>query len=206
MQPPGGVQCSMTAKPWAAPHDSAFEPPKSAILSLVVAAAIVAVLSLLILRSIKYANAAVDRNHAIVVIAKMRDALQGYVTKMERLPLTPVHEDLPVETKGPFLATLLGQDPANNPENISFLEKPSILKPNERASQNAQGEWELRDPWGTFYKMQFDMDADGNIPNPAAGSGSGPRDVAVMPPGFIIYSAGPDGNFSTWADNVICWK
>jgi hypothetical protein len=111
-----------------------------------------------------------------------------------------------VESRGSLLAVLLGTDAVANPENLVFLGQPEQLRINERVVQNAQGELEMRDPWGNLFRMHIDLDNDGTVPNPSRGGDGAPAQIAVVPPGFVLYSAGPDGNFETWGDNFKTWE
>jgi hypothetical protein len=137
-------------------------------------------------------------------MVKMMEAFQKFKEEYTSLPVTAPDESTPLDTKGPFLAALVAQEKTINPHEVVCFDPAVSLGPKDRIVQNSQGEWELRDAWGNLFKIQVDLDADGKIPNPARERGLAMVDV--MPPGFIIYSAGPDGDFATWKDNVCSWK
>jgi hypothetical protein len=60
------------------------------------------------------------------------------------------------------------------------------------------GDGELWDPWGNHYRLRLDTNGDGKIENPAAPGTQLPESIAV-------WSAGPDGDFETWADHDKTW-
>jgi hypothetical protein len=58
----------------------------------------------------------------------------------------------------------------------------------------------LISPWGKVsYKIILDYDKDDHITDPEGILGPVKADV-------LLYSAGPDGDFATWKDNVCSWK
>jgi hypothetical protein len=179
-------------------------PPAAAqtrVLTIVVLALLFVLIVSLVRGSFRYAHDASGRNRAVMVMLKMADAFQKFKETKASLPVTTSDEATPIETKGPVLATLMAPVTPDDPASPSFLDRLNTPEP---IVQNAQGEWELRDAWGSFFKIQVDLNGDGKIPDPASSKKS---DMATaMPGGFIIYSAGPDGNFATWKDNVCSWK
>jgi hypothetical protein len=64
----------------------------------------------------------------------------------------------------------------------------------------ATGEARLLDPWGNPYKIRIDTNGDGKLADPELGAS-----VTVHHQSVIIWSAGPDGDFTTWPDNVKSW-
>ncbi|MCB1098726.1 MAG: hypothetical protein KDN22_24350 [Verrucomicrobiae bacterium] len=57
------------------------------------------------------------------------------------------------------------------------------------------------DPFGGIYWIILDTDGDGRVRNPAAPEGEHWLDSRVL-----VFSAGPDGDPTTWKDNVRNWK
>jgi hypothetical protein len=170
------------------------------VLTIVVLALLLVLIVSLVRGSVKYAHNAAGRNRAVMVMVKMADAFQKFKEAKTTLPVTTSDETTPIQSKGPFLAAIIAPVTPDDPASPTFLDRQGTPEP---IVQNAQGEWELRDAWGNFFKMQLDLNGDGKIPNPAPGQKS---DAVAMPAGFIIYSAGPDGDFATWKDNVCSWK
>jgi hypothetical protein len=58
----------------------------------------------------------------------------------------------------------------------------------------------LWDPWGRPYRVRLDTDHNDRVENPDPAG----NDKILEEP-VLIWSAGPDGNFETWEDNVKSW-
>ncbi len=56
------------------------------------------------------------------------------------------------------------------------------------------------DPWGRPYQLLLDGDGDGKLKNPASDPAKPELNVAAA-----AFSAGPDGDPTTWADNLKSW-
>lgn len=131
--------------------------------------------------------------------------IKSYKTEYLRLPNIASSDATVIETRGPLLAILLAEDTAQNSRQIRFWDPPGFKAQNRAgAARTSQGEWELRDPWGNFYRIQLDVDEDGRISNPAKGARADEPDVLISD--VIVYSAGADGDFATWKDNVRSWQ
>lgn len=85
---------------------------------------------------------------------------------------------------------------AYNFKNIMFFE------PGAGALAPAGHRWvgAFIDPWGQPFEYSLDIDGDGAVPNPDAGVGGNLSARA------IAWSAGPDGNYASWADNAKSWE
>lgn len=127
-------------------------------------------------------------------------AIKGFQKEYGHLPGVAVLEVDPVASHGDVLAALLG----GNPRKINFWSPPPRNPDGSGAAADPNGIWDLRDPWGHFYRLHLDKDGDGEMPNPAAGSA--PDQPKIIQAPVLIYSAGPDGDFTTWKDNVCSWK
>lgn len=185
-------------------HRKPARPPQNTILNLCVLAAIIVVVIVLYVNGSAYAKRASERNSAVVMINKLREAFQGFFATNSRFPFTPPDEITAQESKGPFIATLVGKDPVTNPESTPYLHEAFAIAPPPPPAEGTAGDWEVRDTWGRLYRICVDLNGDGTVPNPAPGEK--PAQVPVLVPGLIMYSSGPDGNFDTWADNVCSWK
>lgn len=142
--------------------------------------------------------------YAKSTIRQLEIATKSYEVEYRRLPLmgstSPSTGDQSSETTDPYgkalIETLLGKSTATNPRGISFVEFP----PARASGAGYTPTSGLRDPWGkNGYRILLDANGDGTITNPEGGTGALSAPVA-------IYSAGPDGDFATWADNVCSWK
>ena len=56
------------------------------------------------------------------------------------------------------------------------------------------------DPWGKPYQYRLDTDGNGEIGNPDPSAGT------LLQAQVIAWSAGPDGDYDTWEDNVGNWE
>lgn len=131
--------------------------------------------------------------------------IKCYRTEYLRLPAVALDDKTPVETRGQILSILLAEDEKLNPRKVVFWEPmPNPWRNRSGANKTPSGGWELRDTWGNFYRILLDMDYDGVIPNPAKGTKSDEPDA--LSTDVILYSAGPDGDFTTWHDNFRSWQ
>lgn len=148
-----------------------------------------------------------EKARALQAQASMKSlemAVKGYQTEYNRLPSIqsppPTADNSPgFDTTGDegqrLIEILMGTDAQNNPRGIGFYEPP---QPNKSGGgyTSAGG---LVDIWGAKgYIIIFDYDGDGMIADPELPG-------ATLSERVIIYSAGPDGDFSTWGDNVKSW-
>jgi hypothetical protein len=136
--------------------------------------------------------------------------IKSYKTEYLHLPASS--EPLPTEDNSAFdttepegralLDVLLANSTSQNLRQIHFWE-PSSKRSNGAGFSASDG---LKDPWGQRgYKILLDYSGDGKIANPAnAGRVKGEPDKITSD--VIIYSAGPDGDFATWKDNVCSWR
>ena len=164
----------------------------------------IGVIAWLALNSLGYAQNASAKNRAIVTMSKMREAIQKYKEIKNTLPGTLGKEAEYAETKGAFMVAILEKVEPNLPDSHLYFEMPVGFEPKEEAPmQNEKGEWQLLDAWRHPYRLHLDLNGDGKIPHPAKGTGT--PEPMLIPPGFIMYSAGPDGDYATWDDNVRSW-
>jgi hypothetical protein len=100
-----------------------------------------------------------------------------------------------------LLDLLLARNPSpSNPQNIRFWEPP----PRKDRGSGYSPESGLVDMWGKRgYRIILDYNDDGKILNPAKHLDSEPDELTAD---VILYSAGKDGDFDTWKDNVMSWK
>lgn len=131
-------------------------------------------------------------------------AVKGYQTEYSKLPeLGTTDESKYVESAGPLIEALTGQHQHLNPKKIPFYEPPA-----RHPLQGTSGKGtiptpttstDIRDPKGNRYRVHFDWDGDGIISNPK-------EPGTKISNSVIVYSAGPDGDYTTWHDNVTSWE
>lgn len=149
-----------------------------------------------------------QRVSAANTVTQLRQALDTYYTEYRKLPL-PVgspRNDVQL-TSGPDLMNVLLAvgAPAHshplNPRQMVFY-SGSIIPAGDPLEGGVfitpSGDATLYDPWGNPYQVMLDGDGDGDTEDPSApGRLTGKR--------VIVWSAGPDGNPRTWADNLFSW-
>lgn len=95
-----------------------------------------------------------------------------------------------------IIKILLGEDTPKNPRQIPFYE-PSGRNGRGGGYSEVKG---LVDTWGTKgYIIIFDYDGNGEISDPE-------HPGSRISSSVIIYSAGADGDYSTWHDNITSWE
>ncbi len=127
------------------------------------------------------------------------------------LPLLSNSADWAGTLDEPGLLSCLSGD-SNNPRKLNYID-------GLRTAQLVDGQYingihfgddpdhtTLTDPWGHPYRILMDTDDDGAILNPATSALPNvhlPKQIRGKR--AIIWSAGPDGDFNTWADNPQSW-
>lgn len=114
----------------------------------------------------------------------------------DKVALTEGRDSL---AEGDLLATLMSLSTTHNPRKVRFYDPPAAKGQVNGAWFDATGAMHLSDPWGAPYRVRADLNRDGVIPDPAIPG-------ATVPAHYLIFSAGPDGDPSTWKDNVASWK
>ena len=122
----------------------------------------------------------------------------GYQAEYSRWPADPGSDGALVRTTGALVAVLTGTDSQANPRAVSFM---GAFRPASSASAGLAPDGSLVDAWGEPFYLAFDVDGDGSVPNPDPAS---PLTSLGHP--IIVFSAGPDKDPTTWADNVDSWS
>lgn len=124
-------------------------------------------------------------------------AVKNYQVEYDRYPIGWGESDN--ESSGPMLQVLLGKDASGlNPRQIVFLDL-SMSTSGKGGLTGAAGSQALVDLWGEMFHLTIDADSDGKVPDPE-------HPGATLEKAVIIWSAGEDGNPTTWGDNVMNWK
>ena len=138
----------------------------------------------------------------------LKNAISAYFTEYREFPLRSPDIDITVDTGERLMDILLGSEvekeqTGRNPRGIVFY-SDKAAKPMEEArfrkglTLDPQGGGELWDPWGNFYRVLFDSNFDNHVENPEAPG-------TFLPESILVWSAGKDGDFATWKDNVKTW-
>lgn len=138
----------------------------------------------------------------------LKNAITAYHTEYDEYPLLDPANDLTIESGHKLMDVLFSSDAqkapdGRNPRGITlYTYKTASPMGDGRfrkgVTLDESGGGELWDPWGNHYRVRLDTNSDGKVENPAA---PGER----IPESILIWSAGPDGDFETWADNVKSW-
>lgn len=172
-----------------------------------VALVVIAVIAVLASLAVPIAQKTLERAREIQAQATMKSleiSIKGFLTEYNRLPSSQsppptADNSLGYDTthaEGRALIEILtGTDTKNNPRAIAFYEPP----PTHTKGGGYTAAGGLVDIWGAKgYIIILDYDGDGKVPDPE-------HPGATISEPAIIYSAGPDGDYSTWKDNVTSW-
>jgi type II secretory pathway pseudopilin PulG len=166
------------------------------------------VIALIMAIAVPFGRGVLEKARKLQVQAQLKGlemAIKGYQTEYNRLPSTPSPPPTADNSPGfdttaaegkAIIQIITAADTLRNPRGISFYEPPPVHK--SGGGYTAAGG--LIDIWGAKgYIIILDYDGDGRVPDPE-------HPGALLSERIIIYSAGPDGDFSTWKDNVKSWK
>jgi type II secretory pathway pseudopilin PulG len=149
-----------------------------------------------------------DRVHAEHTARNLKNAIAAYVTEYREYPLLDPVNDLTIDSGHAVMDVLFGSDAqkspgGRNPRGIAFY-TDRVAKPmgegrfRKGVTLDDTTAGELWDPWGNHYRVRLDTNGDGRIENPEVPG-------THLPESILVWSAGPDGDFETWADNVKSW-
>lgn len=148
-----------------------------------------------------------DLAHAENTAYNLKHAISAYFTEYREYPVLDPGQDITLDSDHRLMDILMGTEKVTatkrNPRNIAFF-TGRVAKPmrgggyRSGLSLDEQSSGELWDTWGKHYRIRFDTDGDNRIENPEAPG-------TLLPESIIVWSAGRDGNFDTWKDNVKTW-
>lgn len=145
--------------------------------------------------------------HAKNDVLHLKNAIGSFFVEYRKYPdfPSPKGTDFITDSGMLFLSVILAEDKARNPREIPFFAgKPA--KSHGRGWRNGvhRGDDgpELFDPWGNLYLIVWDANCDGQVANPDAAAA---KTTPFIPSGVLVWSAGPDGDPDTWADNITTW-
>ena len=123
-------------------------------------------------------------------------SLKGFRAEYGRFPVADGERSV-VLSEGKWLEAQLGNDRDLNPRGIKFSQYPPFG--GLRAGLTTASPRSLLDNWGHPYRVLMDTSGDGQVPDPE-------HPGAMLREPIAIWSAGPDGDYTTWADNIKTWK
>jgi prepilin-type N-terminal cleavage/methylation domain-containing protein len=118
-------------------------------------------------------------------------ALLKYQSEYNRWPSTYPNRDTTDADWVDMMAPKPGTSAPTNPKRIVFFE------PGGGALNDAGA---FVDTWGRPFRFLLDVTGQGQLDNPNDEVGGMVRGRA------LAWSAGPDGDYDTWADNVASWE
>jgi hypothetical protein len=123
-------------------------------------------------------------------------ALKGYRVEYNRFPqLDQTDEKQPVASEGKLMDILTARDIRLNPRQITFFD--GTTGPDDKPKKSTGSS--VLDPWNHAYRLHFDWNNDGKVDDPEH-----PGKTITAP--VVAYSAGSDGKYETWGDNITSWK
>lgn len=147
----------------------------------------------------KKGKASTARTGAIVV----ESALQRYRTEYNQWPDFAKGGSKQHLTDDEFMETMVpaptGKPPAENLKRIVFIETTKGA-----AVEVSSGKFEYRDPWGHPYQYVVNEKPSETMTLGSFANGyKGPKDIRAK---VLAWSAGEDGDYTTWNDNVTSWE
>ena len=151
-----------------------------------------------------------DRTHAESTAYNLKNAIAAFYTEYRQYPgvTAPEGPDIDLGSGHRLMDILFGSDKEAgqggvNPRGISFyVDKAARPLANGKSRKgvvlDSDGGGTLWDPWGNFYRVRVDASFDNRVDNPESPG-------SPLPESIIVWSAGKDGDFNTWKDNVRTW-
>jgi type II secretory pathway pseudopilin PulG len=140
----------------------------------------------------------------------LKNAISAYFTEYRQYPggNTPQGPDVDLDSGHVLMDILLGSDKeaengGGNLRRIAFYTDKAAKPLGEGKFRKGvvleqDGRGTLWDPWGNFYRVRMDSSFDNKVENPELPG-------AYLPESILIWSAGKDGDFDTWKDNLKTW-
>jgi len=124
-----------------------------------------------------------EQENARNLAKSLRNSVRALLLNLPSSALSPDLRsvDFTRSTDQAFMDVIRGKDLERNPRGMEF------------------GEWHdgaLVDSWGNPYRVTIDGDGDGALPDPV-------DENNTLKQTIFVYSAGFDGDFTTWDDNII---
>ncbi|MDB6134725.1 MAG: hypothetical protein JWM59_2968 [Verrucomicrobiales bacterium] len=157
-----------------------------------------------------------------VLCKGIQEAVTQFYGDYNRLPWSPTRtagEDTDTDTSAAagMIRILTGKDTMRNSRNTNYLEGMKAAKARtgiRQAEAKGSNKWvsglvvddsapEAVDGWGGYYRIRMDSNRDGEVANPNPDEAAAGR--LRLSTWAIVWSAGKDGKWETWGDNVKSW-
>jgi hypothetical protein len=154
--------------------------------------------------------AAFRRNEAEVAARSLRNSVVQFIIDYGHFP-GPVSAkqgtDCVSDTSaaGGLIHILAGRDDVQNTRHTDYVDdlREAMLEKGMRKDGLVRGKEStaLVDPWGNYYAIALDLDGNETLDNPRPKA-----EPAHIYQRVLVWSAGPDGDFATWEDNITSWE
>jgi len=152
-----------------------------------------------------------DKAASLNLAYQLKLAINAYLTEYGRYPVSGNPTEGTWVESGPALMDIIQgteiteESRELNPRRIAFFTGKKAKRrwgggiiPGLKLTRG--GTYELLDSWRNHYRIILDLNEDRRIRN------IDPKiDADQLPESILVWSAGPDGDFDTWEDNVKTW-
>ena len=137
----------------------------------------------------------------------LKNAIESYILEYRKAPWTIGIQQSDVEFSSDleFMNCVSGGEGESaaiqNPQGIVFFYRYPGSRDRRAYMRDAELQLlanDLRDSYGKHYQIRIDANGDGKVANPTT--------KELIEEQVLIWSAGKDGNFETWQDNVASWN
>jgi len=137
----------------------------------------------------------------------LKTAISAYFTDYRHFPIENKSLDVTIDSKHALMDILLASGPeaksGMSPRKIVFFNGKNARQLKDGrfvmgVAFDESGGGELWDAWGNYYRIRMDTNFDNQVENPEV-----PGQFVSDP--ILVWSAGKDGKFETWKNNVKTW-
>ncbi|WP_050028124.1 hypothetical protein [Verrucomicrobium sp. BvORR034] len=166
------------------------------------AGSVLTILVLAIVAATFLASGSAIREQA--AMKSLATGIESYLKEYGHFPVSDpgtLAETVSIPAEGETVAAILGAESLLNPRKIRFYDPPAARTGKAGLDQSNAATIRTVDSNGTTFFLVMDLDGDGTTPNPD------PRDgqLKQIRARVLVYSAGPDLDPATWADNLVSW-
>ncbi len=146
---------------------------------------------------------------ALQTAINLRNAIRAYESEYSKLPSFDSQYDTDLTTEVLLMDILLAADhtrkkKGTNPRGIQFFYAQEAKRSDDGTYRKgiqglSLGRGELWDPWGNYYRVRLDTNHDEEVSDPSGRN-------EILKETILAWSAGPDGDYATWEDNVWSWQ